>query len=49
MKKLLHYVGRAWSFVTTQLPGEHFVINKTSEVPKFLAEAQNCQSMESYR
>ena len=39
MKKLLHYVGRAWSFVTTQVPGDHLVINKTSEVPKFLKEA----------
>ena len=40
MKKLLHYVGRAWSFVTSQIPGEHFVINKTSEVPTFLREAE---------
>ena len=40
MKRLMHYVGRAWSFVTAKIPGEHFVINKTSEVPKFLREAQ---------
>ena len=40
MQKLMHYVGRAWSFVTTQVPGDHFVINKTSEVPKFLREAE---------
>jgi hypothetical protein len=40
MQKLMHYVGRAWSFVTAQVPGDHFVINKTSEVPKFLREAE---------
>ena len=39
MRKLLHFAGRAWSFVTGQIPGEHWVINKTSEVPKFLKEA----------
>ena len=39
-KKLMHYIGRAWSFVTSQIPGEHFVINKTSEVPNFLREAE---------
>ena len=26
MRKLLHLAGRAWSFVTANLPGEHFVI-----------------------
>ena len=40
MKRLQHYIGRAWSFVTSQIQGEHFVINKTSEVPKFLQEAE---------
>ena len=40
MKKLLHYVGRAWSFVTARIPGDHLVINKTSEVPRFLDEAR---------
>ena len=39
MYKLLHYVGRAWSFVASQIPGEHFVINKTSEVPGFMRAA----------
>ena len=40
MRRPMHYVGRAWSFVTARIPGEHFVINKTSQVPKFLEEAQ---------
>ena len=40
MRRLMHYVGRAWSFVTARIPGEHFVINKTSQVPNFLQEAQ---------
>ena len=26
--------------MTTQIPGEHFVINKTSDVPRFLKQAQ---------
>ena len=41
MKKLLHYVGRAWSFITARIPGDHMVINKTSEVPQFLEQANN--------
>lgn len=40
MRRLMHYVGRAWSFVTARIPGDHFVINKTSQVPTFLREAQ---------
>ena len=40
MRQLMHYVGRAWSFVTARLPGEHLVINKTSKVPEFLEDAQ---------
>ena len=39
MRRLLHYVGRAWSFVTAQMVGEHFTINKSSEVPAFLNKA----------
>ena len=39
MKRLLSYVGRAWSFVTSQLLGEHFVIQKTHEVPEFLEKS----------
>ena len=40
MRRLLHYVGRAWSFVATQNPGEHLVINKTGDVPKFFRDAE---------
>ena len=40
MKRLLHYVGRAWSFVVSRMEGNHFVINKTDEVPNFLREAE---------
>ena len=39
MRRLLHYVGRAWSFVTSQLPGEHFVLNRSDEVPAFIEQA----------
>ena len=40
MRRLLHLAGRAWSYVTANLPGEHFVINHGGEVPKFLQTAQ---------
>ena len=40
MKRLLHFVGRAWSFVTSRIPGEHFVINKTTEVTDFLCKTE---------
>jgi hypothetical protein len=40
LKRLLHYAGRAWSFITTQIPGEHFVINKCNAVPDFLRESE---------
>ena len=39
MRKLLGLVGRAWSFVTANMEGEHFVIAHGGEVPKFLEEA----------
>ena len=41
LKRLLHYVGRAWSFIATEsnLRGEHFVISKTTDVPRFMREA----------
>ena len=39
MRKLLHYVGRAWSFLTARMPGEHFTINKCTDVPAFLDSA----------
>ena len=40
MHKLFHVTGRAWSFLTANIPGEHFVIKHGGEVPKFLTEAQ---------
>ena len=39
MRRLLGLVGRAWSFVTANMEGEHFVIKSGNEVPKFLEEA----------
>lgn len=39
MKTLYHMSGRAWSFITKQLPGKHFILNKTTEVPKLLDTA----------
>ena len=40
MKPLLELVGRAWHFISKQVPGENFVINSGEEVPAFLEEAQ---------
>ena len=39
MKRLLHLAGRAWHFISRHLPGEHFVMNTTLEVPGFLQRA----------
>jgi hypothetical protein len=39
MKKLLSLVGRAWSFITTNMEGEHFIIPHGGKVPDFLEEA----------
>ena len=39
-RDLLGLVGRAWSFVTSRLPGEHFVLNKCQDVPEFFREAE---------
>ena len=40
MKTVLHRAGKAWHFISTQLTGEHFVINSTRDVPKFFGRAQ---------
>ena len=40
MRKLLGLVGRAWAFVTRQLPGEHLVLNKCQDMPRFFREAE---------
>ena len=40
MRRLLGLAGRAWSFITSHLPGEHFVTNKVQDVPTFLREVE---------
>ena len=45
MRRLLHLVGRAWSFVTARLEGEHFVINHGGHVAAFLSEAQQLRRL----
>ena len=39
LSQVLHRAGRAWYFLSTVLPGEHFVLNRCDEVPKKLDEA----------
>ena len=39
MRRLLGLVGRAWSFVAADMPGDHFVIKSGNEVPRFLDQA----------
>ena len=33
MRTLLHRAGKAWHFISTQIPKRHFVINSTRDVP----------------
>ena len=33
--------GRAWSFITNNIPGDHFVLKKAEDVPAFLEEVQH--------
>jgi len=40
MRKLLGLVGRAWSFATAKMEGEHFVMHHGGQVPDFLREAE---------
>jgi hypothetical protein len=40
MRKLLGLVGRAWSFATAKMEGEHFVMHHGGKVPDFLREAE---------
>ena len=40
MKRLMHMVGKAWYFMARKMKGEHFIIEKTSDVPRFLDGAQ---------
>ena len=39
MSKLFHITGRAWSFLTAHLPGQHFVIEHGGQVTDFLEKA----------
>ena len=39
LSQILHRAGRAWYFMSTTLPGEHFVLNRCDEVPKRIEEA----------
>ena len=41
MRKLFHLTGRAWSFITNNIPGDHFVLKKADDVPAFLEEVQH--------
>ena len=38
MRRLLHLAGRAWSFIATNLEGDHFVIEHCGKVVDFLKE-----------
>ena len=41
MSKLFHLAGRAWSFITSQIPGEHFTLNKAGQLLDFFTEVEN--------
>jgi hypothetical protein len=41
MRKLFHLTGRAWSFISANIPGEHFVLNHGGQPPAFFEETQN--------
>ena len=40
MQKLFHHAGRAWSFITAQMPGADYIAHKTEDVTKFLQESE---------
>ena len=40
MRRLFHLTGRAWSFITSNIPGEHFVLNHSGQVPAFLQQVE---------
>ena len=49
MKKLFHLTGKAWSFITMNLPDEHFVLNHGGKLTQFVQETNmmlsNCGRM----
>ena len=40
MKRLFHLTGRAWSYITSHLESDNFVMSRTDEVPRYLHEAE---------
>ena len=44
MRTLLRRAGKAWHFISTHVPGEHFVINSTRGVPALFERAMNTLS-----
>ena len=40
MRRLFHLTGRAWSFITSNIPGEHFVLKHCGQVPAFLRQVE---------
>ena len=40
MRRLFRLTGRAWSFITSNIPGEHFVLNHCGQVPAFLGQVE---------
>ena len=41
MKRMMHLAGRAWHFISCNVPGEHYVMRSTVDVPKFFKKAQD--------
>ena len=39
LSQIMHRAGRAWYFMSTTLPGEHFVLNRCDQVPMKLEDA----------
>jgi hypothetical protein len=37
---MFHITGRAWAFLTANLPGEHFVIQHGGKLPEFFGKVQ---------
>jgi hypothetical protein len=40
MRRMFHITGRAWAFLTANLPGEHFVIQHGGKLPEFFGKVQ---------
>ena len=44
----MHMVGKAWYFMARKMKGEHFIIEKTSDVPRFLDGAKTHFGSDEY-